>query len=203
VRIGILGGTFNPPHLGHLVCAQEAHLQLGLDRVLLVPAGSPPHKAVEDDPGVQHRLGMSRAAIADDDQRFEVSAAEAERAGPSYTVDTLEQLRSSMPDSELFLIVGGDVAAGFASWREPERVLSLASLAVADRPGTDQTAIERALSGVAGGEHARFFDMPEIGISSTMIRHRVRRGEPTRYLTPERVRAYVDQHGLYRTGSAT
>lgn len=203
MRIGILGGTFNPPHLGHLVCAQEAHLQLELDRVLLVPAGWPPHKAVEDDPGVQHRLGMCRAAIADDGQRFEVSAAEAERVGPSYTVDTLDQLRSSMPDSELFLIVGGDVAAGFASWREPERVLSLASLAVADRPGTDRTAIERALGGVAGGERARFFDMPEIGISSTMIRHRVRRGEPTRYLTPERVRAYVDQHGLYRTGSAT
>jgi nicotinate-nucleotide adenylyltransferase len=196
VRIGILGGTFNPPHLGHLVCAQEAHLQLGLDRMLLVPAALPPHKAVAADPGIEHRLGMCRAAIADD-ARFQVSAVEAERPGPSYTVDTLERLRSEMPDSELFLIVGGDVAAGFGDWREPERVLSLATLAVADRPGTDRAAIEGALGGVAGGERARFFEMPEIGISSTMIRDRVRRGEPTRYLTPDSVRAYVDQHALY------
>jgi nicotinate-nucleotide adenylyltransferase len=198
VRIGILGGTFNPPHLGHLVCAQEAELQLKLDRVLLIPARVPPHKEVPEDPGVEHRLAMCRAAVFDDAERFEVSDVEARRDGMSYTVDTLGLLRSEMPDSELFLIVGADVAVGFPRWREPEQVLSMATLAIAGRPGTDRAAIEKALAGVDGGERAAFFDMPEIGVSSTMIRERVRSGVPTRYLTPDAVREYVDRHGLYR-----
>src|SRR6059058_2054539 len=111
VRLGILGGTFNPPHLGHLVCAQEAYLQLGLERVLLIPARIPPHKPVDEEPGAEHRLELCRLAVGDD-ARFEVSDLEIKRDGPSYTVDTLEELQSQAPDSELFLIVGGDVAAG-------------------------------------------------------------------------------------------
>jgi nicotinate-nucleotide adenylyltransferase len=198
VRIGILGGTFNPPHLGHLVWAQEALLQLDLDRVLLIPARIPPHKPVPEEPGVEHRLAMCRAAVRDDAERFGVSDAEARREGPSYMVDTLTWLRSEMPDSEPFLIVGADVAVGFPTWREPAQVLSMATLAVAGRSGTDRATIEGALSAVAGGERAHFFDMPEIGVSSTLIRERVRRGVPTRYLTPDAVRDYVDQHGLYR-----
>jgi nicotinate-nucleotide adenylyltransferase len=182
------------------VCAQESHLQLGLDRVLIIPARTPPHKPVPDEPGIEHRLALCRAAISDDTERFEVSDLEARREGPSYTVDTLKQLRSAMLDSELFLIVGADVAVGFPGWREPAEVLSLATLAVAGRPGTDRGSIERALAQVEGGDRARFFDMPEIGVSSTMIRDRVRRGEPTRYFTPEAVRAYVDRHGLYTGG---
>jgi len=201
MRIGILGGTFNPPHLGHLVCAQEAYLQLELDRVVLIPAASPPHKPVEDEPGIEHRLALCRAAIEGDQERFAVSDLEAKREGPSYTVDTLEQLRSAMPDSELFLIVGADVAVGFPGWRHPERVLSLAGLAVADRPGTPRGAVEEALSRL-GGDRTRFFDMPEVEISSTMLRERVRSGGPTRYLMPDRVRDYIDQHRLYRRGMA-
>jgi nicotinate-nucleotide adenylyltransferase len=197
VGIGILGGTFNPPHLGHLVCAQEAYLQLGLERVMLIPARTPPHKPVDDEPGVGHRLEMCRLAVAGDEQRLEVSDIEARRAGPSYTVDTLEELHSRTPDSKLFLIVGGDVAVGFASWREPERVLSLATLAVVERPGTRRAAIEQALGQVQGGERARFFDMPEIGISSTMLRDRARAQQPTRYLVPDAVRDYIDRHQLY------
>jgi nicotinate-nucleotide adenylyltransferase len=197
VRIGILGGTFNPPHLGHLVCAQEAYLDLRLDRVVLMPARIPPHKPVEDEPGIEHRLEMCRLAIAGDEQRFEVSDLEACREGTSYTVDTLEELHANQPESELFLIVGGDVALGFGSWRDPERVLALATLAVAQRPGTARSAVERTLSEVAGGQRARFFAMPEIGISSTMLRERARDGEPTRYLTPDAVRSYIDQHRLY------
>ncbi len=199
MRIGILGGTFNPPHLGHLVCAQEAKLQLGLDRVVLIPAGMPPHKDVPEEPGVEHRLAMCRAAIADDTERFEVSDVEAQREGPSYMVDTLTLLRSQMLDSDLFLIVGADVAAGFPRWREPSQVLSMATLAVAGRPGTDRAAIEEALAKVDGCEKTCFFDMPEIGVSSTMIRERVRNGIATRYLTPDSVREYVDRHGLYRS----
>jgi nicotinate-nucleotide adenylyltransferase len=197
VRLGILGGTFNPPHLGHLVCAQEAYVQLGLARVMLIPARIPPHKPVDEEPGIEHRLGMCRLAISGDERRFQVSDVEARRDGPSYTVDTLEQLHSRMPDNELFLIVGGDIAVGFAGWHEPERVLSLATLAVAERPGTRREAVEDAIGELTGGDRARFFDMPEIGISSTMLRERVRSGGPTRYLMPEAVRSYIDRHQLY------
>jgi nicotinate-nucleotide adenylyltransferase len=197
VRIGILGGTFNPPHLGHLVCGQEAYLQLGLDRVMLIPARIPPHKAVEDEPGPHHRLELCRVAVEGDD-RFEVSELELSREGPSYTVDTLEELHERSPDSELFLILGGDIAAGLPEWRAPDRVLSLATVAIAMRPGTERSAIERALQAVAGGERARMFEMPEIGVSSTMVRDRVGQGQPIKYLVPDGVAAYVDAHGLYR-----
>jgi nicotinate-nucleotide adenylyltransferase len=202
VRIGILGGTFNPPHLGHLVCAQEAYLQLELDRVIPMPALIPPHKPVEDEPGAEHRLELCRLAFAGDEERFEVSDLEVRRPGTSFTVDTLEELHSRAPDNELFLIVGADIAAGLPKWREPEHVLSLAALAVAERPGTERAAVERALSGLRGAERARFYDMPEIGLSSTMLRDRVRAGQPIRYLTPDAVIAYIDRHNLYRGGSA-
>ena len=198
MRLGILGGTFNPPHLGHLVCAQEAYLRLRLERVVLIPARIPPHKPVTDEPGVEHRVEMCRLAVAGDEARFAVSGLEAERDGPSYTVDTLEVLHDREPESELFLIVGADVAIGFPTWRQPERVLSLATLAVAERPGTSRSDVERALAQVPGGDQAGFFDMPEIEISSTMLRDRVRDSEPTRYLVPDAVRAYIDEHGLYR-----
>lgn len=140
---------------------------------------------------------MCRLAIAGDEARFVVSDLEARRSGPSYTVDTLEELHSREPDSELFLIIGGDVAVGFPSWREPGRVLSLATLAVAERPGTGRESVERSLEEVDGRERTRFFHMPEIGISSTMLRDRARTGEPTRYLVPDAVRSYIDQHTLY------
>ncbi len=196
MRVGLLGGTFNPPHLAHLVCAQEAYLQLGLDWVLLVPARVPPHKPVDDEPGMEHRLELCRLAIGED-ERFQICDLESRRDGPSYTVDTLEELQSEMPDSQLFLIAGSDVAAGFCDWREPERVLSMATLAVAERPGTARADVESALEGLPGGESACFFDMPEIGISSTMLRERVRAGESTRYLMPDAVREYIDRHNLY------
>jgi nicotinate-nucleotide adenylyltransferase len=196
VRIGILGGTFNPPHLGHLICAQEAYLQLGLDRVTLIPARIPPHKPVEDEPGADHRLELCRLAIGAD-ERFQVSDLEIGRGGPSYTVDTLEELHSSAPDHELFLIVGGDIAAGLPDWHEPERVLSLATLAVAKRRGTSRAAVDDALAALRGGERTRFFRMPRIAISSTMLRDRVRRGQPIRYYVPDPVASYVERHRLY------
>jgi nicotinate-nucleotide adenylyltransferase len=201
VRIGILGGTFNPPHLGHLVCAQEAYLALELDRVMLMPAWSPPHKPVEDEPGADHRLELCRLAFAGDEQRFEVSDLEVVREGTSYTVDTLTELHSRTPDNELFLIVGADIAAGLPQWREPERVLSLAGLAVATRPGTERSTVQEALEGVPGAERTTYFDMPEIGISSTMLRQRVRDGQPLKYLTPDAVARYVDRHDLYKGGA--
>jgi nicotinate-nucleotide adenylyltransferase len=196
VRIGILGGTFNPPHLGHLICAQEAYLQLGLDRVTLIPARIPPHKPVEDEPGVAHRLELCRLAIGDD-ERFQVSDLEIGRDGPSYTVDTLEELHCTAPDHELFLIVGGDIAAGLPEWHEPERVLSLATLAVAKRRGTSRAEVDSALRTLQGGDRTRFFRMPRIAISSTMLRDRVRSGQPIRYYVPDPVASYVERHRLY------
>jgi nicotinate-nucleotide adenylyltransferase len=199
VRLGILGGTFNPPHLGHLVCSQEAYRELQLDRVMLIPARIPPHKPVEHEPGPEHRLELCRLAVANDD-RFEVSAIELGRDGPSYTVDTLKELTSKASTSELFLIVGGDIAAGLPSWREPERVLELATLAIAKRRGTSRAAVESSLHALNGGGRARFFQMPRIGVSSTMIRRRVRAGQPIRYLVPDRVAEYIEQHQLYVEG---
>lgn len=196
-RIGILGGTFNPPHLGHLICAQEAYLQLELDEVLLIPARMPPHKPVEDEPGVEHRLALCECAIEGDGGRFEVSSLEVDRPGPSFTIDTLKELRSPASNSELFLIVGGDVAAGLPQWREPELVLSLATLAVAGRPGTRRAAVEDAISPMRGSDRTRFFRMPRIAISSTFIRRRVREGLPIKYLVPDPVISYIDSHRLY------
>jgi nicotinate-nucleotide adenylyltransferase len=197
VRIGILGGTFNPPHLGHLICAQEAYLQLELDRVTLIPARIPPHKHVEEEPGPEHRLELCRLAIRGDEERFDVSDLEIRREGPSYTVDTLEELHSRTPEHELFLIVGGDIAAGLPKWREPERVLTLATLAVAKRRGTSQEAVDEALSSLRGGERARFFPMPRIGVSSTMLRDRARAGVSIKYYVPDAVESYIERHDLY------
>ncbi len=196
LRIGFLGGTFNPPHLGHLVCAQEALVRLGLDEVLFVPARVPPHKAVEDEPGAEHRLELCRRAVGRDG-RFAICGLEMEREGPSYTVDTLEELHVQNPDSELFLIVGGDVAAGLPRWRSPERVLSLATLAIARRRGTARRAVQTALAGLPGAERSTFLQMPWIGVSSTMVRRRVHAGEPIRYMVPDDVAEYIDQHDLY------
>jgi nicotinate-nucleotide adenylyltransferase len=197
VRVGILGGTFNPPHLGHLVCAQEAYLQFELDLVTLMPARIPPHKPVEDEPGVEHRFELCRLAVSGD-ERMTVSELETMRPGPSYTVDTLQELHKRDPDSELFLIVGGDVAAGLPQWREPERVLELATLAVAKRRGTSRSHVQRALDEIGGGARAQFFRMPRIGVSSTLVRRRVRAGQPIRYLVPEAVAGYIERERLYR-----
>ena len=197
MRIGILGGTFNPPHLGHLVAAQEAYRELDLDRVLLIPAGIPPHKPIDDEPGPEHRLELCRLAVGDD-PRFTVSDLELRRDGPSFTVDTLKTLRTQSPSDELFLILGGDIAAGLPRWHEPERVLELATVAIAKRRGTSKAAVQDALAQLTGGERARFFQMPRIGISSTMVRRRVRAGQPIRYFVPDGVMHYIETHRLYR-----
>jgi nicotinate-nucleotide adenylyltransferase len=194
--MGILGGTFNPPHLGHLVCAQEAYREFELDRVMLIPARIPPHKPVEHEPGAEHRLELCRLAVAGD-ERFAVSELEVGREGPSYTVDTLQELTAQAPQTEFVLIVGGDVAAGLPQWREPERVLELATLAIAKRRGTARSSVDAALEALPGGERARFFSMPRIGVSSTMVRRRVGAGQPIRYLVPGAVSDYIAEHRLY------
>jgi nicotinate-nucleotide adenylyltransferase len=195
-RLGLLGGTFNPPHIAHLVCAQEAWTQLSLDRVLLVPVFEPPHKEVEDDPGVEHRIELCRRAVGRD-PRFEVSRIEADVPGRSYTVDTLRRLHESSPEDDLTFIVGGDMAQALPTWHEPEAVLSLATLGVAEREGVRRTDISERLSSLAGADCVRFFDMPRLDISSSMIRRRIALGRPIQYLVPEGVAAYIADEGLY------
>jgi len=185
-----------------MICAQEAYLQLGLDLVMLIPARTPPHKAVDDEPGPEHRLELCRCAVRGDD-RFAVSEIETVRPGPSYTVDTLQALSSRDPDRDMFLILGGDVAAGLPHWRQPERVLSLATVAVAKRRGTARASVDAALASLPGGERAQFFRMPRIAISSTMIRRRVGHGQPVRYLVPDAVSDYITDNSLYRPQEAT
>ncbi len=197
MRLGLLGGTFNPPHIGHLICAQEALLAFGLDRVLLVPAGVPPHKAVESDPGVEERIAMCEAAVAGD-ERLGVSRADADRDGPAYTVELLRSLRAAAPDDELWFIVGGDMAHSLTTWHEPEAVLALARLAVAEREELGREAIVARLAGLAGArERVAFFAMPRVDISSTLVRRRVAAGEPIRYLVPDAVAEHVARRGLY------
>jgi nicotinate-nucleotide adenylyltransferase len=195
-RLGLLGGTFNPPHLAHLVCAQEAFVQLELDRVLWIPVFEPPHKEVEADPGVEHRIALCQAAVGDD-PRFEVSRIEADVPARSYTVDTLRRLNESSREDELTFIVGGDMAHALPTWHEPEAVLALATLGVAEREGVRRNDIAERLSGLAGADRIRFFDMPRLDISSSMIRRRVAAGRPIRYLVPDAVASYVASQGLY------
>ena len=199
MKLGILGGTFNPPHIGHLVCAQAAHDQLGLDRVVLMPAGQPPHKRVASDPGAEARFELCRRAI-DGDERFEVSRLEVERAGRSYTVDTLSALHDAHPEDDLTFIVGGDMARSLPSWREPETVLSLATLAVAERAGSERDEIRGELRALpaATRERVRFFEMPRIDVSSSLVRERVADGRPIRYLVPDAVVDAIEQNGWYR-----
>lgn len=196
-RIGILGGTFNPPHVAHLVCAQEARAQLGLDRVLLMPVHTPPHKEVVADPGGEIRLAMCRAA-AEGEPWLEVSRLELDRGGPSWTVDTLRAIHARTPGDELTFIVGGDQAQGLPTWREPAAVLELAVLAVAERQGIVREDVRARLAGLAPPERLVFFDMPRIDVSSSDLRRRVATGRPIRHLVPDRVAALIGEHGLYR-----
>jgi nicotinate-nucleotide adenylyltransferase len=196
VRIGLLGGTFNPPHIGHLVCASLAVSALELDRVLLVPVREPPHKAAEGDPGVEHRVEMCRRSVAGD-ERLEVSLVDADVPGPSYTVDTLSRLHDRCPGDQLTFLVGGDMALSLPTWREPAAILELAELGVAEREGVRRTDIVERLSGLDTAR-VRFFDMPRIDVSSSLVRRLAAAGRPIRYLVPDAVADYVERVGLYR-----
>jgi nicotinate-nucleotide adenylyltransferase len=197
LRLGILGGVFNPPHLGHLIFAQEACGQLELDEVVLMPVGRAPHREVESDPGGEVRLELCRAAIAGD-ERLACSRLELDRPGASYTVDTLRALRAQRPsDDELVLLLGADQAVELPSWREPEQVLALAETGVAARAELGPSEVRSRLAGLGDGR-LRFFDMPRIDISSSLVRRRVAGGLPVRYLVPEGVERLIAGRELYR-----
>jgi nicotinate-nucleotide adenylyltransferase len=200
VKVALLGGTFNPPHLAHLLCASEAADQLGLDRVILMPVFTPPHKEVPEDPGPEVRLGLCELAIAGD-ERLEVSRLEIDRGGPSFTVDTLRELNARHPEHELIFIVGGDMAVSLPTWKDPRTVLELATLGVAERSGATRRDITERLTAEYGddvSDRLTFFDMPRMDISSSEVRRRVAAGRTIRYLVPDAVADHIAEHGLYR-----
>jgi len=175
VRLGVLGGTFDPPHVGHLILAEEARTRLRLEKVLFVPAGDPWRKAGQEVTPIDHRLAMVRLMVASDPY-FEVSTLEVERAGPSYTVDTLEALHKQYgPGLELYFIVGEDALQDLPFWKEPARIVSLAWLAVAPRPhagGSGEVGLVAAVPGLAG--RIVPVPVPTVDISSTALRARAK-----------------------------
>jgi nicotinate-nucleotide adenylyltransferase len=196
VRVGVFGGTFDPPHVGHLIVAQDIVEALGLDVLVWMPAREPPHKDRQSVSPADARLELTRAAVGGD-ERFEVSEVEMEREGPSYTVDTLRRLRQALPRAVLHLVVGADQFQAFGSWREPEEIGRLATVAVMDREGADLTPAGSRASPVP---HA-VVPVTRIDISSTDVRARVRSERSIRYLVPAAVRRIIEEKRLYTRGS--
>jgi nicotinate-nucleotide adenylyltransferase len=197
-RIGILGGTFDPPHLGHLWLATLAADALGMAKVFLVPAAAPPHKRRRAISHAADRILMTRLAVAND-PRLDVSLVEMEREGPSYTVDTLVELKARHADAELVLIMAADSLAQIPTWREPERLLELAIWAVGPRPGTPLPS--RADLAVRYGRSAARIHLlsgPALDISASHVRRRVAAGRAIRYLVPRAVEELILERGLYR-----
>ncbi|TGE32503.1 nicotinate-nucleotide adenylyltransferase [Desulfosporosinus sp. Sb-LF] len=197
-RLGIMGGTFDPIHYGHLVAAEMARVEFHLDKVLFIPTGNPPHKIGRDVSAAELRYEMVERAIQDN-PAFELSALEIKRNGPSYTVDTLRVLRRTWPDYELYFITGSDALLEIFSWRDAEEVLTLIQFIGAARPGFDASdfllKVQEDNPETQGRIHS--LEVPALAISSTDIRTRVGRGEPIRYLLPEPVRLFIQQRGLY------
>ncbi len=199
VKLGVLGGTFDPVHMGHLVLAEQAREQLGLDTLLWVPAGDPWRKEGATVSTAQHRLAMVRLAI-EGNLGFAATAAEVERAGPSYTVDTLRALRDEHMGAQLFFLLGLDALFDVPHWREPAALIELAVLGVArrgDDVGPNSEELSRLVLGLS--QRVCWIEMPRIDISATDLRRRAAEGRSLRYLVPPAVEAYIVRHNLYGT----
>jgi nicotinate-nucleotide adenylyltransferase len=213
--LGILGGTFNPPHLGHRALARHALAELGLSHVTLMPVHTSPHKLAAPDPGPEHRLQMCRLLVREI-SGVSACALEVQRGGASFTVDTLTAIHASRPDAELTFIVGADTASTLPGWREPGRLLELADLAVAARTGTTRAEVLRRVESIgsgrpraiqpgaatradgAGAGRVFFLELPVIDVSSLQARRRVAGGEPVEELVGADVARYIAEQGLYR-----
>jgi nicotinate-nucleotide adenylyltransferase len=191
VRIGIFGGTFDPPHTGHLVAAEDARIRLGLDAVRLVPARVSPFKLGEEQTPAEERVRMVRAAV-EGNPHLQVGLHEMERAPPSYTVDTLMELTAAEPETDWTLLLGADQWASFGAWKDPEEIARLARIAVLTREGQDPAAMD---PGVDVPWEA--VPVTRIDISSSLVRERLGRGEGIRYLVPEAVRTLIEAKELY------
>jgi nicotinate-nucleotide adenylyltransferase len=195
-RLGVIGGSFDPPHVGHLLIASEAHARLGLERVLFVPAAAPPHKDLEAGIAASVRLEMTALAVAED-MRFVESGLEIEH-GLSYTSDTLRAVAERFAGRDLVFVMGSDSLLQLDTWHDPEAILDLCTLAVAPRPGDDPVAIAAAAARWGAGRVV-VLDAPTIAVSSSQIRARVAAGRPIRYLVPSAVEELIVERGLYRS----
>ena len=193
-RVGLFGGTFDPPHLGHLALAEWARVQLDLESVVFVVAGAPPHKRGRALSPPESRLAMVRRAIHGN-PAFLASTVELRRSGPSFTVDTVKQFAQASPRTHHFLLMGADMFDGFATWVQPHEILRHVTLAVALRPGA---RAPRRTPYDSMGRGVVWLDNPGLEVSSSHLRARARAGESLRYLTPDRVRRYLEEHRLYR-----
>jgi len=195
-RVGVLGGSFDPIHVGHLLMAENAFEQLGLDTVVFAPAGNPPHKPGQQFATVDDRIVMIRLAISDR-PGFVCSRIDADRAGPSFSWMLLERIQDEHPGAEITFILGGDSLRDFSTWARPQRILELATIAVAARPSYDvDTTGITAVPGLK--EATTIIETPMCEISSTAIRERVRRDRSIRYQVPDPVRDYSERQSLYR-----
>jgi nicotinate-nucleotide adenylyltransferase len=201
VRLGVLGGTFDPVHVAHLILGEVARQELALDRVIFIPTGQPWRKSGREIAAAVDRLQMLLLATAGN-PAFEVSSLEIDRPGPSYTEVTLEALQGENPSAELFFILGRDALMDFPHWHDPQRIAELATLAVAER---DDTVLGGEGEADLPGVHVRLcrLQMPRVGITATVIRENVRDGRSIRYLVPDAVVAYIEERGLYRAPSVS
>ena len=193
MRIGLMGGTFDPIHNGHLVAAEEVRFAFSLDRVLFVPAGDPWQKSSKRVTPAPGRLEMTEIATADNDS-FDVSTVDIDRDGPTYTIDTLREVGAQQSGDELFFITGADAMLEILTWKEPELVLSLATFVAVTRPGYDLARV----TSLGLPDEVAVLEIPALAISSTDIRARVAAGRPIRYLVPDPVARYIHGKGLYR-----
>ncbi len=195
-RVGVLGGTFDPPHLGHLILAETARECLHLDRVLFMPAGEPPHKQGQTISAIHHRLAMTGLAIAGNDF-FQLDATDATRPAPHYTNTLLPLLQQAMPTAQLWLLIGGDSLRDLPTWHAPAVITSFCRLAVLPRPGAgfDLEDLQQAIPGI--GAAVDLLSGPTIFLSGSQIRAWARTGRSLRYLLPASVREYIHQHQLY------
>ena len=190
--VGLFGGSFNPPHVAHLIVAEIARDQFGLDEVWWIPNANPPHKSHDELAAVEDRLAMTRRAIADN-PAFRLCDIEVRRSGVSYTVETLRALQEQHPDTDFGLLLGSDSLDYFAEWHRPDEIADRVPLVVYKRPGViDEVAAPRFAN------HVRFVSAPVMEVSGTEIRSRCRKGRSIRYLVPDAVRTYIDDNGLYR-----
>lgn len=200
-KLGILGGTFNPVHQGHLILAQDALEHFGLNRVLFIPCAQPPHKAPNSLAAAKHRLAMLRAAVADN-PRFEISTIELERSGPSFTIETLKTLRETHPDTRFYFMIGTDSLLELHQWREISELLELCEFVTMLRPGFPVEHLAEERLNLPPPWPARLlknlFPGHAADISSTDIRRRVAAGCSIRYLVPDAVAGYIAAQGLYQ-----
>ena len=187
-KLGVLGGTFDPPHIGHLLLAQTAFENYNLDKILFIPAARLPHKHQKAVAPVKTRLEMLRLAL-DEDNRFEISDIEIKRPGLSYTSDTLEKLQALYPKAKFYLIIGGDNISDMQTWKNPENIFALARGVASLRPNSRPDGVYR--------DRVEIFNMPQVDISSTMIRQFVKRGKSVKYMVTDKVEQFIRRHGLY------